>query len=675
MKKIKKLLSSVIMLSLITALTTPLVAYAEDGGLIELWETFPNKEKSGSRNHGDSEDPDYCHWHRVINDDSYNINVRNSFDYGSTNFIGSAGIFAGIEGGKVNTGNSEKSASLSGFDTQHLVPNWKFSLYRDKVKDKVTLYPNKNSSQIVSDLSLIGVDSTSYIPSNRVAKEGSGNFKDKFSINYVYENSDRTLSWRSAGCGSHGDNGTYNGSPNMSLTDFNNSYSVVNNVITKYYLGKENKGTVQPDSTNSAFSIGNKVFKASMSTKLQSNHNIKFYPMIKMTYQTQNTGKQDVFVTSVNESTVLAPVRVEVGVYKDSSKPGLALDSTQWSTHAKTQEYLTRAGISDKNSVLPGGAIYDLKASKVASDKTSDNWVGVHTYQVCVPDANMERLSSKDGVISESQANQQLNDFLTQVQNNLEHFQIVQWVAEGMLKNEAEFKSQEQVLVCGPGQKSSFGGNTLDRSGKYYLKVDGSGADRSDLDIVGKVEEKIVWTLSSDADGNVTVKNDKGVNVVIDKTHGISDLLSNSNIKTLNDRTMLVTNFISALDRNQGNNRNGDAWYNEGFEEIKVIENYVGYQIGLGNGQEARSSALDTKLTGKLGDRRDLYNFDESTLKEKTRTSQFRTSARSTDPSANGKAPGYIGSIDGLDIVIPNIENLMTSKIFYIPNASVTDLN
>lgn len=88
------------MLSLIAALTTPLVAYAEDGGLIELWETFPDKTKSGSRNHGDSEDPDYCHWHRVLSDDSYSINVRNSFDYGSTNFIGSAGIFAGIEGGK-----------------------------------------------------------------------------------------------------------------------------------------------------------------------------------------------------------------------------------------------------------------------------------------------------------------------------------------------------------------------------------------------------------------------------------------------------------------------------------------------------------------------------------------------------------------------------------------------
>lgn len=46
------------MLSLITALTTPLVAYAEDGGLIELWETFPDKTKSDYHWYGDDEDSD-----------------------------------------------------------------------------------------------------------------------------------------------------------------------------------------------------------------------------------------------------------------------------------------------------------------------------------------------------------------------------------------------------------------------------------------------------------------------------------------------------------------------------------------------------------------------------------------------------------------------------------------
>lgn len=113
------------------------------------------------------------------------MTLKNGFDYSTTNFIGSAGIFAGIEGGKVSTSDSERSASIDGFTTEHLVPNWKFTLYRDKGKDKVTLYPGKNSAEVTADMSLIGVDSTSYIPGNRIAKEDSGNFKSTFSIKYV----------------------------------------------------------------------------------------------------------------------------------------------------------------------------------------------------------------------------------------------------------------------------------------------------------------------------------------------------------------------------------------------------------------------------------------------------------------------------------------------------------
>lgn len=113
------------------------------------------------------------------------MNLKNGFDYNGTSFIGSQGIFAGVEGGKVSTSNSERSADINGFTTEHLVPNWKFTLYRDKGKDKVTLYPGKNSAEVTADMSLIGIDSTSYIPGNRVAKEGAGNFKNTFQIKYV----------------------------------------------------------------------------------------------------------------------------------------------------------------------------------------------------------------------------------------------------------------------------------------------------------------------------------------------------------------------------------------------------------------------------------------------------------------------------------------------------------
>ncbi|MCC2818864.1 hypothetical protein LK537_16310 [Lachnoclostridium pacaense] len=640
-----------------------------------MWFSFPDKSHSGSGRHGSSDDRWYCDWYRIIDDGSYHMNLKNGFDYNSTSFIGSQGVFAGTEGGKISTSDSERSASISGFETEQLIPNWLFSLYRDKSKDKVTLYPNKNSTEVVNNMSLIGIDSTSYIPSNRIAKENGGSFKDTFSIKYFYESLDKGLSWTHSGCSRHGDTGSYNGTENVYIDMFNADYSTPDNTLTKYYLGKTNVGDTVPAVNNSPFNFDSKSFKAFMSTKLQSNHNIKFYPMVRMTYQTQATGEQDVFVTSANESLVLAPTRVEVGVYRDNAKPGLLLDSTQWSTHAKTQSFLTSEGIADKNSVLPGGAIYDLKTSKTIAGKASDNWVGLHTYQVCIPDANMERLSTTEGVLSESTARQQLNDFLSQVENVLDHYQIVQWVAPGIKTTEDSFKSASPALVCGPGQVNQFGGNTLDRSGKYYLKVDGTGADRSDLDIVGKSQDTTTWTLTSDTDGNVTVANDKGLSLTVSKTEGAGSLLANADIKLLDDKTKVVTNFVNALDRNQGSNREGMKWYNEAFEEIKVIENYAGFQLGFGNGQDARSSALDTRLTGKLEDRRDLYNYSEDSLSEKTRTSQFKTSARSTDGSANGKAPGYIGSMDGLDIVIPNIENLMVSKLFYIPNASVTDLN
>lgn len=621
-----------------------------------IWFSFPDKYDSGSHKYGSRPNRHTCHWERYLSDSTYHMTLRNGYDYGNTNFIGNAGIFSGTEGGKINTSDGERSVSISGFSTEKLIPNWLFTLYRDKSKDKVTLYPNKNNVEVIQDMGLIGIDSASYIPKDRIAKENNGNFKNSFTVKYFYESIDKKLEYDvSSDCGDHS-GGSYNGTENLYIDVLNSNYSTADNTLTKYYLGKANTGNTTPESNNFPFTYDSKLYKSFMSTKLQANHNIKFYPMIRMTYQTQTTGEQDVFVTSTNESTVLAPTRIEVGVYRDSAKPGLLLDSTQWSTHAKTQSFLTAENIKDKNSVLPGGAIYDLKASKTATGKASDNWVGLHTYQVCIPDGNMERLSSVEGVLSESTARQQLNDFLSQVENVLEHYQIVQWVAPGIKTTEDNFKSASPVLVCGPGQASSFGGNTLDRSGKYYLKVDGTGADRSDLDIVGKSQDTITWTLSSDTDGNVTVKNDKGLSMAISKTEGAGSLLANADIKLLDDKTKVVTNFINAIDRNQGSNREGQKWYNESFEEIKVIENYAGFRLGFGNGQEARSSALDTKLTGKLDDRRDLYNFDEGSLSDKTRTSQFKTSARSTDPSAVGKAPGYIGSLDGMDIVIWSIK-------------------
>ena len=638
-----------------------------------IWYDFPDKHASGRGRHGDDDDSWRCNWSRSLSDDNYHMTLKNGFDYGSTSFIGNEGIFAGSESGKVSTSDSDRSASINGFDTEQLIPNWLFTLYRDKSKDKVTLYPNKNSTEVTNNLSLIGIDSTSYIPSNRIATENGGNFKDTFKVGYFYESLDSTLKYKSS-CSSHGSSGSYDGTASQSIDMFNSNYGTSNNIMTKYYLGKVNTGTQTADNSATPFTYDGKTYKNFMSTKNQD-HTLKFYPMIKMNYSTQSLGVTNVYVTAVNESTLSAPTRVDAGVYKDSARHGLALTSNQWSTHAKVHSYLNRANIADKNSVLPGGALYNLSTSNTSGNGASDNRIGIHTYQVCVPDENVEKLADRAGVINETQAREQLTSFLSQVENVLEHYQVVQWVTTGIQKTDAEFKAASPVLVSGAGQVSSFDGNTLDRSAKYYLKVDGTNSSRADIDIVDKKQDIITWTISSDTEGNVKVQNDKGLTKTISKTQGVGVLLADNDIKLLDDRTKVVTNFINSIDRNKGSNRGGATWYNESFESIKVIENYSTYQLGFGAGNTERSSALDTKLTGKLKDRRDLYNFAEESLAEKTRTSQFKLSARSTDSSASGKAPGYIGTLDGLDIVIPNIENLLVSKLFYIPNANVTDLN
>ena len=48
-------------------------------------------------------------------------------------------------------------------ESKGLRPNLKFSIYRDRAKDNVTLYPNKNNS-VKSELSQIYITAEGYTP-------------------------------------------------------------------------------------------------------------------------------------------------------------------------------------------------------------------------------------------------------------------------------------------------------------------------------------------------------------------------------------------------------------------------------------------------------------------------------------------------------------------------------
>jgi hypothetical protein len=723
-----------------------LASFRSDGSLEELHYTFPNMYEEGTdevehthhEQGPDGEDREYTEteskpWHRRLSDSSYSINLLNGFDYNSTSFIGGSGSFAGREGGKVNTSNSNRGADIYGFNSESLNPNYSFNYYRDKAKDLVTLYPNKNSGGVINELGLIGISNPSYSPNQaRVAASGEGSYTNTFNSAYDYNSLDKTLSWEEVG-GDHRDgSGSYDGNPNRDVSSINGVYNVENNLNTNYYMGtstgQDSSGISHID--KSGFSRFGMTFAddssaLNYSTTVSNTRNMQFYPFIRMNYKTIDSGSNpiNVIVTGNQLRSYIFNNTVDVAVYKeDITVPSLSLESNQWNMHSRTQSFLARNKIKDKESVLPGGAVYTLK-----NNDKGQRWIGVRTYQVVMPDGDMSKKVSGD-IQSYSEANGVLNSFLNEIPNTLNNYNIEQWVKRGLVDDSvytafgkssdgtnlakvsgtnnsrsklftklwSSEKNYADVYINGQAT-STLNKNILNTtSDKYYLKANSNSVNGAKLSVIDSKSDRVVWTLKADEAGNITVSNDKGLSATINSKQSAGNLLSKSaDIATMDSRTHAVSNFVATLERNKGTDRNGQPWYNEGFESIQVIESYNAYRIGFDSSAGSggvRSSALDPKLTGYLRDRSDTFRYgDEEYFKNsatkgapitdanikdimsnKVRSSLFKTSNYS---ESNPSIDGYIGSFDGQDITVGDMDFLMFSKTFYIPNATVMDLN
>lgn len=722
-----------------------LSSFRSDGSLEELHYTFPNEYADGvdveewEESYTDSKGDEHTRtrrtnhpWHRELTDGSYNINLLNGFDYNSTTFIGGQGVFAGQESGKVNTNDGNRGANIHGFDSESLNPNYYFTYYRDKVKDLVTLYPNKNSSGIINELSLIGITNPSYTPNqNRVAASGEGSYTNTFNTSYNYDNLDKTLSWASVGGYERDDSGSYDGNPNRDINTINTVYNVENNLNTNYYVGtstgQDTSGISVIDKSGFShfgMTFGDETTTSHLNyrTTVTNPKSMQFYPFIRMNYASVgNPSPTNVIVTGNQLRKFSFNNTVDVAVYKqDQTVPSLILDSNQWNMHARTQSFLSRNKISDKESVLPGGAVYTLR-----NNDKGQRWIGVRTYQVVLPDGDMSKKVSGD-IQSYSEANGVLNSFLSEIPTTLSNYNIEQWVKRGLVENGiyktfensngstvakvsgtnnsksklytklwSDEKHYADVYVNGQAT-STLNKNTLNSNNdKYYLKANQDGVNGARLSVIDTKSDKIVWTIKGDEAGNITISNDKGLSASINSKQSANELISKSaDIATMDSRTHAVSNFVSALERNKGTDRNGQPWYNEGFESIQIVESYNAYRIGFNPSDSSggvRSSALDPKLTGYLKDRADTFRYGDEEyysksasgapltsdnikdiMSNKVRSSIFKTSNYSeTNPSVDG----YIGSFDGNDVTVGDMDFLMFSKNFYIPNATVMDLN
>ena len=613
---------------------------------------------------------------------------------------------------------SKSNGKTSSFYTSQLFPNADFILYRDRNQDLVTLYPGKNAST-KGELSRMGITAESYTPAtHRIGSTGSGKFYATYQTNFAHDSDyDNELSWTwrdSRGCTA---SGTWNSTEveGKRVSDLNATYSNTNNTEFRYELGQANTASAAPSETiDQTFT---NVFANNTDVTVAQDGKLDFYPYIKMKLNDKSNNASDVYVTSTNLSSMPAYTKIEAGLWKGNSvdsdsangnnpTPNVNLTSTQWSTHKSSLEFISDNDIDDKNTVLPGGAIFDVDMKRNTSAQwtgepgdtpTTSTKLGYRIWQTCVPDELASALAPGSNAPTVSEAKNQVTAFDESVKNSVANYGLVQAVAKGITPYNGYLKN----FVGDSAYQYAYNGAqwmniALSEDTKYYLKLvaPNSGDGKLDTSVSnfgihkGGLVTQIEYKVAADADGNVTVYRNNTPIKTINKTQGVEVLLADAEIKRVDDATKAVTNFVAALDRNLGYDRQNATWYNEAFDGITVLYSYLSYDIGLGDGSTGvisgeaksvpvRTAVQDTFLSGVLENRADLYNF-KSDSDNKVRSSMILT-GEYTDGGVNYPS-GNLGTLTTkngttMQITLPNMETFAFSKMWYIPNANVTDLN
>lgn len=556
-------------------------------------------------------------------------------------------------------------------------PNMQFILSRSST-DKPTIYPkNENDRSVLNGM---GYTAEGYIPTNK----RNGNTKDQdirktwtdtFNTNWTFAGIiDPVASWTMSYCGETISKTKTSSGDTAAL---NSLYSQPGNVQIFGLWGKANTGEKAPSNKPEQFMVQGVTASVNkmMNTKSNSEGYIQYYPYYKMKYVNElGQGEQNAYFTSENLSKLLNINMVDVSVAQGKAGIPLELSSTQWSIHKGAQDLLYMKGIKDKDSLLPTGAIYSLKVADGNS-----MWLKFRTYQTVVDDADVNKLDTGSSKKTLSKAQENSKTFREQVRKSLDNYEVV-------LLGSEDFSDDTKVRgewnqITGAAKKNQFFSSKTKLAGddKYKLEANTGKANASDLDILGEPENTVVWKFTSDADGNVKIfKNGTEVSS-INKTQGASALWSGkTDIEELNRRTSVVENFVNSIDRNKGSDRAGNTWYNEGFESIIVYEHDFAFNVGFGSSNPVRSAALNITLNGYLENRQHM--FDTTDTAKTARTFQFRTSKKSVLPEAQSKPDGWVGTFGDaqdkqFDVVVPQMDSLFTSKLFYTSNTTVMDGN
>lgn len=491
------------------------------------------------------------------------------------------------------------------------------------------------------------------------------------------------------------------------------SYSFGADVLIKTYRGKDKVLAQEPFEGATEKKVTNSSGVHFAVTTVQDKQQIKFFPYIKMTYQTNELNlllieeqgnantRYDTYVLSEQKSSILPSDAVEVGWSNPNETKSLNLISQQWSLHQKAIS--GSDGWQGKNQVLPGGAIYQLNTGN------NETNVKLVTYQTVVDQKTRAYLSDAltGSEYTEDQVKKDHKSFVDNAKEVLDNLRVVQWVSKSV-KDATAWPSDwaegtgNKVCIRGGGQAlNELGLNTKTNTDtKYYMQKAGFGqpASEGDLDIINETQVTTVFKVFADTEGKVwmvkasdlsddvsgLVDQLKDINADTKSSSINAELLVDKNTKwedvngkltgdakSIDDRTKIITNVVKALEKNTGADRTAawarsdGKWYNEAFDGIYLVHQSTTLQVGFKDPAK-RAAALDPALCPENKGQSDLYS--------KAFLSQFCMNDKSDAAIAKDKESQYIGTFKGVDIKLPDMQGLYQSRQFFIPNANVQDL-
>ncbi len=426
-------------------------------------------------------------------------------------------------------------------------------------------------------------------------------------------------------------------------------------VAVESYIGKPNTGNLNSSFVTSTFKAGGITFNKATGYAIPNTEVIKFYPYVEMLYELpmKSGGTKSVNILAAHESSITPVDYVDIGWFNSSPNNSLTINSNQWSTHKRAVDKY------GKNSVLPGGAIFTLDT------KNTQTKLAVVTWQTYIPQDQIGNVAKGDSYYTLTKANDRDTALNNDIKNTIENLNIVQYVDSDASKSTA-FGG---VKITGAAGQKVYG-NTLSSDKKYKLvnNTNQNNANEADLDVINSTQSKTYYRLEATKNGEIVIKKSTNNSTwttleTLTKTQTAANI-KNAEVKELENRTRIVSNFIAALDRNQGNDpNNGGAWYNEAWDGICVVKTETIHTIGLKD-PAVRTAALDPKLCPPRSSQSELFT--------KYYISQFRLNDKST-VRANEQV-GLVAKFKGVDILIPDIQDMYRSRPFYIPNATVQDL-